>query len=210
VPRAQWRDTDLEQFAGPILDQDGLNACTAAAACTALQIARVRDGLNAVHLAMGPLYGQICGGQDGGAPIDDALNALEFTGTLAARDCEELEWRIEKLRADWRTRAADFRISEAFDLSDVDEIGSALELGDPVVCGIPWGRGAHAICICGKKQTADGWLWHFPNTWGEGWGEAGFAWLRERDIAPFQPFGAWAIRCATVAYDDPVPPRPHG
>jgi len=208
IPRVEWSARDLEHYAGPILDQNGLNACTAAAWCAGLQIARARDGLNLVPLALGPLYGQINGGTDAGAPIDAGMRALQLTGTLASDDCDPLQWRLNQLRADWRERAADYRVDEAFDLDGIDDVGTALELGDPIVAGINWGRGAHAICIIGKKPDADGYLFHFQNSWGRDWGERGFAWMRERDIKGLETYGAFAIRSATVARGDPAPPRP--
>lgn len=208
LPRADWTDTDLSHEIRRVLDQNGVLCCTAAAAVGALQLIRTADGLADRHLSMGVLYGQINGGVDAGAAIDDALEALQTTGTCSVQHAPELEWRQGYWPANWRALAANFRIAEAFDAETLDDVGSGLELHYPTVAGIFWGSAGHAVIVIGKRRVQTRWEWLLLNSWGAHWEDDGRAYVSEQAMAGIRTFGAWILRCAHIAGDDPPLPRP--
>ena len=50
-------------------------------------------------------------------------------------------------------------------------------------------RGHHAMCVVGYDDDESGGAFRIMNSWGTGWGEGGFAWVRYSDFARYVRYG---------------------
>lgn len=215
VPRQQWAPIDFHHLVPKILDQDGQGACNAFASVQALHVIRQQAGLPFVELSAGNLYGRINGGRDAGSVLADALQELQRNGVCKAATVPHLSWRQRTWPDDWRAEARRFRILEAYDCPTFDHIASALLAGFPVNVGILVGRnfapdsddgwvpdyrgggGGHALCAVGLARKANRWGVMVANSWGQDWGQAGFAIVPESYFSRTPFADAWAV-CGVV------------
>ena len=190
VPEAQWTEQDFRVYAPPVKDQDGEGACVAFSGTTLHQTSRAMQGMTAASLSCGHLYGQINGGQDGGAVVEDALKALEQTGQCTTLEVGDLAWQPRKWPASAGTVAARFKVEIGGEVTTFEEICSLLEAGKLVAIGIDCGRnfnpdgagvlpdqagagGGHGLPVLGKKKIGGVWHLIIRNSWGTGWGDRG-------------------------------------
>lgn len=213
IPQDQWKPCDMSHFVTEILDQDGQNACCAFASVQAFHVARAFAGAPYVRLSAGNLYGRINGGRDAGAVIGDAIKALEVVGVCRADIIDMYSWRQSRWPMEWKDDAKRFRVTEAWDCPTFDAIASALQYGFPVNIGVlvgnnfnpdssGWlpdyrgGGGGHAMCAVGLAyhESRRTWGIKVANSWGQRWGQDGFAIVPESYFrrSPFED--AWAIR----------------
>lgn len=212
VPRSRWKEfcdpsNELHPFLPPVHDQDGIGMCNASAACAALEFRRALQGLPAVKLSGGDLYGRINGGQDRGSLLEDGMRALMRDGVASVEVISYLDWRSRKATAADRGR---YKVLEAFICPTFDHCMSAVIAGFSLVSGIMWhsnytpgadgwlprpaGRaGGHAVMgyapACRGNEFG---IWHL-NSWGTGWGRNGRVVFPEASYTG--PVGGWwAIR----------------
>jgi hypothetical protein len=206
LPRADWNECSIRHKVWTVIDQNPQSSCCPSATAGATMALREIAGAKRILLSQGSLYGQINGGRDNGANIEDALEAMMNTGICPADQIDPKNWQGRGWPSDWKTEAKKFRILEAFDCPTFEAVASAVQLSMPVVFGVYWGSGGHAITAVGLKKTSGGWGLEFLNSWGSDWGDAGFGVLEETKCSGIKSFGAFAIRSVTIPSDEELPP----
>ena len=211
IPRYKWQPCSWRHLVRRIMDQDGVGACNAFAACQALETCRAMAGQPHVELFPGNLYGRINGGRDQGSVLGDALRALTDDGVIVQLNgVQPWEWGRKSRPDDWETEAAKYRILEAYDCPTFEHIASAIQCGFLVDFGVMvgndfnpgadlWvpdyrrGGGGHAMCGVGLVERSGKWGILTANSWGERWGDGGFCVVPE---SYFQGTynDAWAVR----------------
>jgi len=203
IPQGEWQGLleqhdGLRQFvpAGGVFDQGSVGSCAAESSNQAISIARVFAGQP--HVLFNPYftYHTTSGGQDNGSTIDGNLAFLKGTGA-----CPESVWSRSK---GWRAipsdeayeAAAGYRILEFFDLQTIEEAGTALLLGFPVV----YGSDGHAKCFVRMETPRVG---IYCNSWSPEWGDGGFG--TERFDNVWWQYGAFAVRSVVDVEPVPVP-----
>lgn len=189
IPRQEWSDwigrITLRPMVRQILDQDGVGSCTSEATSQGIMIVREMAGLPFELLNPWSIYRVVSGGVDRGSSIDENLRFARDIGVLP-----ESYWpRSKGWRAippdGWGEIAAQFKIDEFYDIGSVDEFGTALLKGFPVIFGIP----GHAIC---GDAVLNQDLLEYANSWHESWGDQGFgrtSWARIQ-----WSYGAFCVR----------------
>lgn len=212
IPRAEWKPVDLGTFLPDVKDQDGVGACNAFAAVTALEAARAQAGLPYVRLSPGYLYGNINGGRDDGSLLEDGMAWLTEHGTCPSAVVGDLDWRTGRTRPPAaREQEKQYRVVEVYVCPSFDAIASAVQQGFVIVEGLMWadnftpdrdgwlpsrasgGVGGHALCGYGLAQRNGVWGIKTRNSWGPAWGVGGNCVIPEplfgRKIGGF-----WAVR----------------
>jgi hypothetical protein len=206
LPRSEWSECSIRHKVWTVIDQNPQNSCCPSATAGAAMILREIAGQKRIVLSQGSLYGQINGGRDGGANIEDALEAMMQTGICPASQIGPKDWQGRDWPSDWKATAKKVRILEAFDCPTFDAVASAVLRSMPVVFGVFWGTGGHAITAVGLKKIPNSWNLEFLNSWGAEWGDAGFGFLPESKCGGIKSFGAFAIRSVTIPSDETLPP----
>ena len=206
LSRSDWAECSIRHKVWTVIDQNPQNSCCPSATTGATMILREIAGEKRILLSQGSLYGQINGGRDAGANIEDALEAMMATGICPASRIDPQDWQGRNWPSDWKTEAKKTRVLEAFDCPTFDAVASAVQRSMPVVFGVFWGAGGHAITAVGLKKVGGGWALEFLNSWGAGWGDAGFGVLAESKCGGIHSFGAFAIRSVTIPGDEDLPP----
>ena len=204
IPKSEWQGL-LEQHDGQrqfipndgIYDQGQVGSCAAESSNQAISVVTVFTGQP--HILFNPYftYHTTSGGSDNGSTIDGNLAFLKQYGA-----CPESAWPRSK---GWQTKpsnaayeaAYNHRILEFFDLQSVEEAGTALLLGFPVV----YGSDGHAKCYVRMLSPTAG---EYANSWGEGWGDEGFGTEQFNNV--WWQYGAFAVR--SVVDLAPVPTNP--
>jgi len=193
IPQSEWSGhigkISLRQYAKTIFDQDGVGSCGAEASVGAVKIVRAFEGKSFVELNPWFVYHTTSGGRDNGSSLDDNLDFILKNGVAP-----ESVWPREK---GWKSRpsiearseALDFKGLEWFDIGSIEEFGTALLKGFPVV----WGSDGHAKCAVEVLSTT---TFLYLNSWDYSWGDSGFG--EERFSRVNWGYGAWALR-STVA-----------
>jgi hypothetical protein len=196
----------------PVSNQGSIGSCVANATCDALEILMGIAGLVVEQLSRLFTYynARLAHGQqneDSGTYIRLAFASLRKLGV-----CGEDKWKYDVLRyaerpdmMAYRTAAENrldsfYRIDATGD-ARLDDIDKALYANHPVVFGTLVGRefveyrgddhvfyhpgtgvGRHAMIICGVRRVGDRRQYWVRNSWGQGWGIAGYCWLDESYI----------------------------
>lgn len=206
LPRSQWSECSIRHKVWTVIDQNPQNSCCPSATTGAAMLLREIAGEKRILLSQGSLYGQINGGRDNGANIEDALEAMMKTGVCPASRIDPQDWQGRDWPSDWKAEAKKFRILEAFDCPTFDAVASAVQRSLPVVFGVFWGAGGHAITAVGLKQIGGSWNLEFLNSWGASWGDGGLGFLPEAKCGGIKNFGAFAVRSVTISGDEQLPP----
>jgi hypothetical protein len=203
IPRAEWDDilagrADRQaQLNGrmdvqKIKDQDGIGSCATESTSQAMEVIGVRCGFDWQELNPWSIYRVTSGGRDQGSNIDDNLEYAREVGVLPVSFFPRYDangkiinrWNA-KPPAGWEEVAAQHRIHEWWDMTTIDEVGTALLLGYPVVVG--WS--SHSEVLVDLLQGAKAMV---ANSWSTEWGDAGF------HVEPLSKvnwsYGAFAVR----------------
>lgn len=224
VPRSQWKEIDRRAEFGPQLieDQNGFNDCTCEAAVVALAKSLVLMG-HSTYTRLSPAlpYSEINGGQDQGAFISHALEALK-RGTCRFETHGRSPLFKHKIPAHAWAERTRFRVAEVYNAQTFDEIGSGLQLGFLAIYGIQVGRGFeqlspngvaphfrgpgnHAMSSDGMKQIGGKWYLDNVNSWSPDFGDEGRCYLGEQHFAGIDP-DCWLIRAAQEDPQNAPPP----
>ena len=195
IPRAKWADLipkqpGLRECVTEIFDQDGVGSCATEATTQAVQIARAFAGRQWVQLNPWYLYHTTSGGRDNGSSIDENLEFARESG-IAPMEVwpRENGWKATP-SAEAVDAAKDYRLDEYFDIGSIEEFGTALLLGMPVV----YGRKGHALCAV-RLQDKNTIL--YANSWDASWGDRGFG---EDALSSVNfKYGAFAVRTVVDA-----------
>lgn len=191
VPRDQWdslaaQSQGLQPFVRKIKDQNGIGSCATESSNLAVEICDVFGGKPWIEYNPWYMYHWTSGGVDQGSSIDENLVFARDRGV-----CPEAIWPRSK---GWeappseaaRVEAKKHCILEFYDVSNIDEMVSALLKGYSVVYGAN-GHSVLKIRHLNFQQGLD------ANSWGADWGSQGFGvWATYSRIN--WGYGAWAIR----------------
>lgn len=188
IRRDQWGGligtVSLRHKVKQILDQGSNGSCATESTTQSEHIVRAVAGLPFVLLNPLSIYRVTSGGRDQGSSIDENLVFARETGILP-----ESYWpRSKGFRTTppdgWQDVAADYKIDEFFDVSSIDEVGTALLRGFPVVFG--WeGHSCVLVELLSDIEAL------YANSWGD-WGDEGFGTIKLNKIN-FQ-YGSFATR----------------
>lgn len=201
IPQSDWHKyigiQSIRHFVKDILDQDGVGSCAAEATTQAVMIVRAIAGLPFILLNPWTMYRITGGGADRGSSIDANVRHASTTGVVPMYAWERSNGWRSKPPAAIQALAANYRVTEWFDIGSIEEFGTALIKGFPVV----YGRAMHAICAV---ELAEGGI-HYANSWDESWGDNGFGFDRWDYIRnSISAYGAFAARTPVIGEDDVV------
>jgi hypothetical protein len=208
LPRSAWSECSIRHKVWTVIDQNPQNSCCPSATAGAAMLLRELAGEKRILLSQGSLYGQINGGRDAGANIEDALAAMMRTGICPAKTIDSQAWHTRRWPNDWEAEAKKYRLLEAFDCPTFDAVASAVQRSMPVVFGVYWGSGGHAVAAVGLKKIDRSWGLEFLNSWGADWADNGFGVLPESKCGGIKSFGAFALRSVVVPSGEELPPSP--
>ena len=204
IPVGDWPELlkvkpPLRPFVPDIKDQDGRGSCATESTTQGLQTNRSTRGLPFIELSPWSIYCFTSGGRDQGSSIDDNLEHARDVGIMPASIWPRSKgWRAKPPKLLLEEHASQFRIEEFWDINNIEEIGTALLLGFPVVFG--WS--GHSVMFCDLLDVNTG---EYANSWGRDWGDNGFGKLSLRSVN-FK-YGCFALRTTNEANTDPVPPK---
>jgi hypothetical protein len=169
-----------------ILDQGTVGSCACEATVQAIMIARDYAGLPHVELNPWFIYHTTSGGRDRGSSIDRNLEFVREHGCAPISAWPRSKgWKAEPSVQAYKEAKA-FRDIEVFDISNVNEMVSALLTG----CAVVYGANGHAVVKVEHINDEKG---LDVNSWGTDWGDEGFGvWASYRAVN-FN-YGAFAVR----------------
>lgn len=203
IPRGEWeailtgrtvREAELNGRSDvqKIKDQDGIGSCATESTSQAIEVVGVRCGVGWEELNPWSIYRVTSGGSDRGSNIDDNLEYAREVGVLPTSYFPRYDengkivnrWNAKPPEG-WEEVAAKYRIHEWWDMTTIEEVGTALLLGFPVVVG--WSSHSEVMVdlLPGSKAMV-------ANSWSPEWGDAGF------HVEPLSKiswsYGAFAVR----------------
>lgn len=181
-------------------NQEQVGSCTANALGAAVEILQNHQNLPAIRPDRMELYwrerameGTIM--EDAGALIADGVTTLREQGYRAETRYIG-SWSQEWVNPPPALPSDAPRLVNSDPLTiDPGQAMFALASGFPVVIGVQIHRGwddfegdtlsrpgepsigGHAVCLVGYKRTGDGVMFRVRNSWGESWGDKGYAWM---------------------------------
>ena len=190
IPRDKWVTVEYPEFRLPewILNQHQTSGCVGFSGASAEEKSRYLRGQPHVKLSGSFHYACINGGRDSGAYILDSMEAGLTIGHVPKSEFDLPKMYPSQITAQVRESAATRKTTLAWPIESIDELGTAIQMGLIVQCGVQvdgrfesfddegvsraTGRMAnHSVHIDGMKQNKSGrWVFHMPNTWGPEWG----------------------------------------
>jgi len=159
-----------------------------------------------------------------GSYINEALDILKTNGAPKYNDFSES--CPSSIPGDMDTKAKQNTIKDfakIFDLTDynnfkIQAMKKSLAENKPVVIGMkipnsfynatgvwiptedPNGDfGGHAMCVIGYDDNMQGGVFEIQNSWGDGWGNSGYIWMKYQDFANFTKYAFELIDEAKVS-----------
>jgi hypothetical protein len=195
IPSADWDAAakelgDTLRFHVPVvLDQDGAGSCATESTTGGVMLARVLAGQPHVLLNPWYMYHTTSDGVDRGSGIDEDLVFARDNGIAPESVWPRSKGWKATPSAEADEAAKEFRIEEFFDISNVNEMVSALLAGFPVV----YGADGHSVL---KIQHLDAKKGLDLNSWNTTWGDKGFGVWATYNAVNWN-YGAFAIRVAS-------------
>lgn len=198
IPREKWGDyigdVDLRPHVHEILDQDGAGSCATESTAQAMMILRSWQNQPYERLNPWSIYAFTSGGRDNGSNIDENLRHARDIGILPNSVWpRDKGWRAKPPQRLLDEVAVAYRIDEFFDIATIDELGTALLVGLPVVFG--WD--GHSCVLTKLEDKNHG---EYANSWDDDWADQGFGIIRLSAIN--FGYGAWAVRTVVQARQD--------
>lgn len=202
IPSGEWDDilARRPEYTGradvqKIKDQDGIGSCATESTSQAMEVIQVRSGQPWEELNPWSIYRVTSGGSDRGSNIDENLKFARDIGVLPVSYFPRYDaagkivnkWNA-KPPAGWEAVAAKYRIDEWYDMTTIDEVGTALLNGFPVIVG--WSSHSEVMVdlLPGQKAVV-------ANSWAPTWGDAGFHVESLSKIS--WGYGCFAVRTVT-------------
>lgn len=193
VPSADWDAAaanigdSVRQHVPTVLDQNGYSSCGTEATAGATMLARSIQGLPYILLNPLFIYHTTSDGRDQGSSIDENLVFARDNGIAPEAIWPRSKGWQAKPSAEAVEAAKQFRIEEFYDISNVNELVSALLTGYAVVFGSD-GHAILAVQHMGKYPL-------ILNSWDD-WADGGFGQWCTYNAVNWN-YGAWAIRLAS-------------
>lgn len=194
---------DNPSFAYRVKDQGSIGACTGYAMTAGMERLLWQSGYGNVRLSPDFLYALACNGIDRGAYLDQVCDIAATTGTPEERFVKARTFDPRKLTAEAKADAANWKVELTVAIPQtwrqfVNAVNARGVVYHSVAVnsnfdtldtyGVPGNRsGVHNHAVLSgfglKRTTKWGWQLKMPNSWSEKWGQKGFAWLAEKNIA---------------------------
>ncbi len=193
IPRNDWGDligqVERSSDVKHIYSQGRVGSCATESTSQALAVVRVASGLDPVVYNPWSIYWKTSGGRDRGSSIDANLRYARDVGILPADVWPRSRgWSTKPPDDLLNTVAINNRIDEFYDVQTLDELGTALLLGWPVVFG--WsGHSCVFTELLSRSEAV------YANSWGASWNGNGFGRLALSRIN--WGYGCWAVRTST-------------
>jgi len=167
------------------LDQDGVGSCASEGYSGCVMFCEEVAGQDVEPLSPWALYRLVNGGRDQGSSLSANVSAGAKFGIPTQKVWPRSKGWRERLSDEAKQDALKHRITEYWRVGSDHEMQTALILGFPVYFGYP----GHAIFAV---EYIDSRRFLYKNSWGDGWGDHGFASLRYSSIET--GYGRWATR----------------
>jgi C1A family cysteine protease len=204
-----WRNMNGVNWLGPVMNQGNCGSCVAFSTVATLEAqTSISAGLPWLHPTYSPEMLFMCGGaqcETGWMP-DDASDFLKNTGVVdeacmpytSGSTGEDISCSQQCADSKTRTtRIAGYDTPTSYGGS-VDDVKAALKKGPLVTTLLVYADfmtygggvykhttgkalGGHAVSIVGYDDAKQAWL--IRNSWGQEWGDHGFAWVSWQDIS---------------------------
>ena len=195
IPRDKWADiignVVLEPYVFRIFSQGSVGSCAWESTSQGWSMINEVAGNPSVLLNPWGGYAYTSGGRDRGSNIDRNLEFARDVGILP----EEFWPRRGPNKNPWNRKPPmdlfekhGVKIDEFYDIGSIDEVGTALLRGFPVVYG--WSGHSCVLTSLHDKNTAI-----YANSWGTDWGDKGFGKIALNRIN--FGYGAFAVRTIT-------------
>jgi hypothetical protein len=192
IPRAEWGEwigkIGNRRFVQKIKNQGNVGSCATESTSQAVEITEIIAGREWVELNPWFIYYHTSGGADRGSSIDENLVFVRDNGIAPEAVWPRSMGWTQKPSADAYDAAKRHRILEFYDVSSIDEFGTCLIEGWPVVFG--W-QGHSVVAV--DLITAS--IFEYANSWAPSWGDQGFGKLALSSVD--WRYGAFAVRVVT-------------
>jgi hypothetical protein len=213
IPRAEWPDriadmkreksrlSDIIADAGiPCLNQEQTKYCHGNSPALAIMALRAVQNQPFVLLSPASIAGPVTGFRNEGAFIAEDLQQIVDVGCASQEYVPANQIGRSGFRDGWEQDAAKHRVSEWWDLQRGDHLMfdrcMTLLLSRQPIC-VAYDFWGHAVTLVDPEQLDNGYFAvRFRNSWGEGWGENGYALLQEGKGTPSE---AYCPRSTTVS-----------
>ena len=193
IPVREWSDllgdVSLRPCVSKIKNQGNVGSCASEAVSQSVEIIRCAQGQEWVELNPWSVYWSVSGGRDQGSSIDENLVYVRANGV-----CPESIWPRSK---GWKTKpsaaaleaAKLYRIDEFFDITSIEELGTALLKG---FC-VQFGWNGHSVVMVELLDTQTA---LYCNSWSESFGDQGFGTIKLSSVN--FSYGAFCTRSVFV------------
>ena len=219
IPQDKWEPCDFSDLVPPVALQGKHGSCAGMQCTDAAKTAAAIAG-EVWDVSPWDLYRQICGGEDEGASIHDALKVLHDRGVCTMASVPD--FTLDATDTPQQTaEAARHQVRESFDCPTTPAIATAIQCRFPTPLGVavyqnfeqleeiggrqciprPRGRlrGLHCVLGCGLEYIGGVWRAKIATkSWGLQFGDQGCAWY-PLDWITDQVADAWCIRAVTTS-----------
>jgi hypothetical protein len=193
IPQDEWAGLigtiDLSSTVVEGIDQGQVGSCACASTTQALQMVRYLEGQPHELLNHEYIYHYTSGGRDNGSVIGDNIVFARDLGVAPISVWPRSHSWKETPSADAMEAAKQYKLIESYDIATVDEIGTALLEGLPVVFG--WQ--GHSCVLTDLLSATRA---RYRNSWGDDWEDAGFGTINLSSIN--FSYGCHALRTALI------------
>jgi hypothetical protein len=193
IPQGEWNGLigtiDLSSTVVEGIDQKQVGSCACASTTQALMMVRYLEGQSHELLNHEYIYHYTSGGRDQGSVIGDNIIFARDKGVAPISVWPRTHSWQAAPSAEAVEAAKQYKLIEAYDIGTVDEIGTALLEGLPVVFG--WS--GHS-CVFTELLSAT--RARYRNSWGDDWEDAGFGTLNLSSVN--FSYGCHALRTALI------------
>jgi hypothetical protein len=186
---------DLGQFV-KIKSQTG-PSCTSNAATGAYETICRYAGYDVPILSAASVFGFV--GSRNGSSVQANFKRMQEVGCVPESMWPSRDIWSNRKPAGFDAEAAKYRLAEADWVPDFNTGTWMLLCGRPILFGVQWGSGGHAILGVQVVYRDGKWGWRFANSWSTSYGDKGFGILWESQIASGikTRYGAAAFRAPT-------------
>jgi hypothetical protein len=193
IPQGEWNGLigtiDLSSTVVQGIDQGQVGSCACASTTQGLMMVRYLEGQPHELLNHEYIYHYTSGGRDQGSVIGDNIVFARDKGVAPISVWPRTHSWEAAPSAEAVEAAKEFKLIESYDITTVDEIGTALLEGMPVVFG--WS--GHSVVFTELLSATRA---RYRNSWGDDWEDAGFGTLNLSSVN--FSYGCHALRTALI------------